>query len=99
MKDASRSVGVASALLSRTGRDKLMADVQADFDSLRTRHAAKHDRPMATYAAARANATPIDWTGYDAPAPVTPGVTVFDDHDIGELRDSSTGSRSSTRGR
>ena len=87
VKDASRSVGVASALLSRTGRDKLMADVQADFDSLRTRHAAKHDRPMATYAAARANATPIDWTGYDAPVPVKPGVTVFDDYDIGELRD------------
>ncbi len=87
VKDASRSVGVASALLSRTGRDKLMADVQADFDSLRTRHAAKHDRPMATYAAARANATPIDWTGYDAPVPVTAGVTVFDDHDIGELRE------------
>ncbi|GAA2119035.1 methionine synthase [Nocardioides bigeumensis] len=87
VKDASRSVGVASALLSRTGRDKLMSDVQADFESLRTRHAAKHDRPMATYAAARENATPIDWEGYAAPAPAKPGVTVFDDYDIAELRD------------
>ena len=29
-----------------TQRPKLLADVKADYDSLRTRHAAKHDRPM-----------------------------------------------------
>jgi 5-methyltetrahydrofolate--homocysteine methyltransferase len=69
VKDASRSVPTAAALLHETGRAKLMADVQADFDSLRTRHAAKNDRPMATLEHARANATPIDWTDYHPPRP------------------------------
>jgi 5-methyltetrahydrofolate--homocysteine methyltransferase len=87
VKDASRSVPVASALLNDAQRAKLMAVVRADFDSLRTRHAAKSDRPMVSIAEARANATPIDWEGYVAPAPAKPGVTVFDDYDIAELRD------------
>ena len=39
------------------------------------------------FAYVSANATPIDWTGYDAPAPARPGVTVFDDYDLAELRD------------
>lgn len=69
VKDASRSVPTAAALLHETGRAKLMADVKADFDSLRTRHSAKNDRPMIPYEQARANATPIDWTGYRPPRP------------------------------
>ncbi|UFN46800.1 methionine synthase [Nocardioides okcheonensis] len=69
VKDASRSVPTAAALLHETGRAKLMADVQADFDSLRTRHAAKNDRPLVTLEQARANATPIDWNGYHPPKP------------------------------
>ena len=69
VKDASRSVPTAAALLHETGRAKLMADVQADFDSLRTRHSAKNDRPMISLEQARANATPIDWTDYRPPRP------------------------------
>src|SRR5689334_13078734 len=46
VKDASRSVPTVAALLSDTRREKLLSDVQADYDALRTRHAAKHDRPM-----------------------------------------------------
>ena len=63
VKDASRSVPVASALLSDERRDVLLADVKADYDSIRERHAAKlNDRPLLTLGAARANRTPIDWT-------------------------------------
>ena len=69
VKDASRSVPTAAALLHETGRARLMADVKADFDSLRTRHSAKNDRPMITLEQARANATPIDWTDYRPPRP------------------------------
>ena len=46
VKDASRSVPVAAALLDDEQRPKLLADVEADYDSLRERHAAKNDRPM-----------------------------------------------------
>ncbi len=46
VKDASRSVPITAQLLSDDRRQSLLDDVQADFDSLRARHAAKHDRPM-----------------------------------------------------
>ncbi|WP_277985663.1 methionine synthase [Nocardioides glacieisoli] len=69
VKDASRSVPTAAALLHETGRATLMADVKADFDSLRTRHATKNDRPMVTLEQARANASPIDWSDYHPPKP------------------------------
>lgn len=69
VKDASRSVPTVAALLSDTRREKLLADVRADYDALRARHATKHDRPMASIEEARANATPIDWEGYRPPRP------------------------------
>ncbi|WP_302053583.1 methionine synthase [Nocardioides panacis] len=89
VKDASRSVPVASALLSAERRDKLIADVTADFDSIRERHAAKHnDRRLLSLEAARANASPVDWEGYTPPAPaVTEQVTVLEDYPLAELRD------------
>ena len=65
VKDASRSVPVVSALLSSEQRVKLLADTQADYDSLRERHAARtEDKPMLALDAARADRTPIEWTGY-----------------------------------
>ena len=70
VKDASRSVPVASTLLSDERRPALLESVRADFDSIRARHAAKsQDRPLATLADARANATPIEWAGYHPPKP------------------------------
>lgn len=69
VKDASRSVPTAAALLSEEGRATLLTDVQADFDALRARHAAKTDRPLTTLEEARANATPIDWSDYHPPRP------------------------------
>jgi len=65
VKDASRSVSVASALLSDTRRPALLADVQADYDSLRERHAAKQGgRKLVDLDVARKGASPIEWTGY-----------------------------------
>ncbi|WP_193605821.1 methionine synthase [Nocardioides dongkuii] len=87
VKDASRSVPTAAALLHETRREKLLADVRADYDSLRTRHAAKTDRPQLSYEDAVANATPIAWEGYTPPAPRQRGVHVLDDYDLAELRE------------
>jgi 5-methyltetrahydrofolate--homocysteine methyltransferase len=87
VKDASRSVPTAAALLHQDRREKLLADVREDYDALRARHAAKHDRPQLTYDAARANATPVDWDGYEPPQPKQPGIHVLEDYDIAELRD------------
>ncbi len=87
VKDASRSVPTLAALLSDAQRPKLLADVKADYDSLRARHATKHDRPMVTLEQARANRTPVEWDGYVPPVPQAPGTHVLADYDLGELRD------------
>jgi 5-methyltetrahydrofolate--homocysteine methyltransferase len=70
VKDASRSVPVVAALLSDEQRPGLLADVKADYDSLRARHDARKDaKVILPIAAARENRTPIDWTGYRPPRP------------------------------
>ena len=86
VKDASRSVPTAAALLSQERRGALLAEVKADYDSLRTRHAQKSDRPLLRFDDAVANATPIDWAGYHPPQPVAPGVHELLDYDLSELR-------------
>ncbi len=88
VKDASRSVPVAAALLSEDQRGKLLADTETDYESLRQRHAAKNDRKLLSYEDAQANRTPIDWSSY---APVAPamgaGIRVLEDYDLAELRE------------
>ncbi|MFC6044082.1 methionine synthase [Nocardioides hankookensis] len=87
VKDASRSVPTAAALLHDERRAKLMADVKEDYDSLRTRHAAKSDRKLISYDEARQRATEVDWTSYVPPVPREPGVHVLDGYPIAELRE------------
>ena len=89
VKDASRSVPVVAALLSPDRRGKLIDDVNADFDSIRERHAAKHnDRKIVSLETARANRTPIEWDGYQPPQPKLGNeVTVLEDYPLAELRD------------
>ncbi|MGD9958826.1 methionine synthase [Nocardioides sp.] len=87
VKDASRSVPTAAALLDDRLRPRLMADVKADYDALRQRHSTKQDRPMLDFDAARSNRTPIDWSSYTPPVPKQDGVQVLDDYDLAELRD------------
>jgi 5-methyltetrahydrofolate--homocysteine methyltransferase len=90
VKDASRSVPVVAALLSDERRPQLLAEVNADYDALRARHAAKlNDRPMLSLEQARENRTPIDWAGYQPPTPRTGAepVRVFTDFPLTELRD------------
>jgi 5-methyltetrahydrofolate--homocysteine methyltransferase len=70
VKDASRSVPVVAALLSADQRSALLADLKADYDSLRERHAARSDtKVIVPLAVAREGRTPIDWTSYRPPRP------------------------------
>ncbi|BAK35636.1 methionine synthase [Microlunatus phosphovorus NM-1] len=71
VKDASRSVPTAAALLSDgERREQLLAEVAADYEAIRRRHAAKkNDRPLLTYQQALDARTPIDWGGYQPPRP------------------------------
>lgn len=85
VKDASRSVPVAAALLHPTGRDKLLGDVKTDYDALRTRHAGKQERKLLPLEDARARRTPLDWSAFTPVAPARPGVHVLEDYPIAEL--------------
>jgi 5-methyltetrahydrofolate--homocysteine methyltransferase len=70
VKDASRSVPVVAALLSDEQRPALLADLGADYESLRERHAARNEaKTLLSIEDARADATVIDWSGYRAPRP------------------------------
>ncbi|WP_297773670.1 methionine synthase, partial [Mycobacterium sp.] len=88
VKDASRSVPVAAALLDDKQRPALLEATEKDYASLRERHAQKNERPMVPLEKARANRTPIEWDGYTPPVPVQGlGVREFLDYDIAELRE------------
>ncbi|MEP7089359.1 MAG: vitamin B12 dependent-methionine synthase activation domain-containing protein, partial [Nocardioidaceae bacterium] len=89
VKDASRSVPVAAALLSSERRDRLVGEVTADYDSIRERHAAKRgERKLVRIEDARANRSPIDWDGYHPPRPAMAERTrVLGDYPLAELRD------------
>ncbi|TFV60765.1 methionine synthase [Mycobacterium sp. PS03-16] len=88
VKDASRSVPVAAALLDDKQRPALLEATEKDYASLRERHAQKNERPMVPLEKARANRTPVDWDGYTPPVPVI-GTRVrdFQDYDLSELRE------------
>lgn len=88
VKDASRSVPVAAALLDDKQRPALLEATEKDYAALRDRHAQKNERPMLTLEKARANRTPIEWDGYTPPVPAQGvGVREFLDYDLAELRE------------
>ena len=88
VKDASRSVPVAAALLDDKQRPALLEATETDYAALRERHAQKNERPMLTLEKARANRTPIEWDGYTPPVPAQGiGVREFEDYDLAELRE------------
>jgi 5-methyltetrahydrofolate--homocysteine methyltransferase len=88
VKDASRSVPVAAALLDDKQRPALLQATEEDYASLRERHAQKNERPMLTLQKARANRTPIEWADYTPPVPAQGlGVREFCDYDLAELRE------------
>ncbi|CAB3678495.1 Methionine synthase [Paraburkholderia graminis C4D1M] len=83
--DASRSVSVASSLLSDEGAAKYLDELKADYDRIRNQHANKKALPMVTLAEARANKTPIDWKSYQPVKPKFIGRRVFKNFDLSEL--------------
>ena len=84
--DASRAVGVASTLLSDTLRDDFVKATVDDYEAVRVSRADKGQNELATLAEARANAFVID-PALAPPAPLQPGVHVFEDWDLANLRE------------
>ena len=82
--DASRSVSVAQSLLSDHAT-KYIAELNLDYDTVRTQHANKKQTPMWTLEKARKNATRIDWTHYTPTKPKFIGRRLFKNFDLSEL--------------
>ncbi|MGX9145583.1 methionine synthase [Mesorhizobium sp. 128a] len=84
--DASRAVGVVSALLSNDGKADYVDTVRAEYKKVADAHArSEADKQRLPLAKARANAHKIDWSAYQPPKPSFTGVKVFDNWDLTEL--------------
>ena len=84
--DASRAVGVASRLLSDTQRDAFVENTASDYAHVRDARAGKGQSELLTIDDARANFYDAYLSDKAAP-PLKPGVHVFDDWDLAELRE------------
>ena len=82
--DASRSVSVAQSLLGE-GVESYVAEVNADYDKVRTQHANKKQTPLWPLEKARANRTPVNFSTYVPPTPRLLGRRVFKNFDLNEL--------------
>jgi 5-methyltetrahydrofolate--homocysteine methyltransferase len=82
--DASRSVGVAQNLLGE-GAQAFVQELDTDYARVRQQHANKKQIPLWPLAKARANKTPVDWSGYQPTTPKFIGRRVFRNFDLAEL--------------
>ena len=83
--DASRAVGVASALLSDTQRDALVESTAAEYDKIRIAREGKGQNDLLPIAAARSRGFVADMA-LKPGDPAKPGLHVFDDWDLNNLR-------------
>ncbi|MFD1802049.1 methionine synthase [Mixta tenebrionis] len=76
VQNASRTVGVVSALLSPTQRDGFIARTRKEYETVRIQHGRKKPRtPPVTLQAARDNDFAFDWTRYTPPVAHRLGVS------------------------
>jgi len=88
VKDASRSVGVAQALIEPGTRDALVDKTRRENARRREQHANKKRlAPQLSISEARRRKHECDWQAYIPPEPVFTGSRVFDDIDLEVLRD------------
>ncbi|MBU7576755.1 MAG: methionine synthase [Flavihumibacter sp.] len=84
--DASRSVTVASSLLSNEQRDKLLNDTVAEYQQLRIDFEKKKTiKTYLDFEKASANKTAIDWSSYEPVKPQFTGTRVLQQVPLNEL--------------
>ncbi len=84
--DASRAVGVASTLVSDTQKDAFVLKTAEEYEAVRVARAGRSQSELLTLEAARDNAFEADMS-LKPPMPKQPGVHVFRDWDLAELRE------------
>jgi 5-methyltetrahydrofolate--homocysteine methyltransferase len=84
--DASRAVGVVSALLSPTERDRFIAETTAEYARVREQFERGQDnRGRMSLTDARRRAFATDWTKTAPPKPSFTGLKTFEDWDLTDL--------------
>ncbi|KAA1175156.1 methionine synthase [Marinobacter salinexigens] len=88
VSDASRCVNVASQLLSKTAKPKLVEATRKEYDEIRERRKNRGERTkLVSLKEARERAPDIAFEGYDIPKPAFTGVRAFEEYDLNELVD------------
>jgi 5-methyltetrahydrofolate--homocysteine methyltransferase len=89
VNDASRAVGVVSALMARDSRARYTGDVCSEYVRIAAAHArSEENKQRLPLVAARANALKPDWSGaYTPPVPQLIGTRVIADIALAELVD------------
>lgn len=84
--DASRAVGVASKLLSKTAKADYVVEIKDTYEKLRVRRQQQQvDRSLISIEQARAQRFQPDWSNYIPPEPNVKGLKVFDDYPLDDL--------------
>ncbi|WP_374942515.1 methionine synthase [Sphingomonas sp.] len=83
--DASRAVGVATTLVSDTGRDVYVAGVAADYEAVRVAREGRGQNDLLPLGVARERGFKADMALKAEPV-AKPGIHVFDDWDLADLR-------------
>ena len=83
--DASRSVSVASSLLSDESAKKFIQDLRDDYVRIREQHANKKAAPTISLEAARKNREMIDWSAYVPEKPKFIGRRVFKNFALSDI--------------
>jgi 5-methyltetrahydrofolate--homocysteine methyltransferase len=83
--DASRAVGVVSALLSENDKPALVAQTRARYERMREARKDGPPKPRLPIAEARKAAFRPDWASYEAPKPSFTGARAFTDIDLATL--------------
>ena len=86
--DASRAVGVASALLSQMNKEAFWASTKEEYEKVRIRRAKSgNKRPTLSYEEAIKNKLDLDWQNFDPVKPSFIGTRVLDDYPLSKLVD------------
>ncbi|MEP0368244.1 MAG: methionine synthase [Cyclobacteriaceae bacterium] len=84
--DASKSVGVATKLMSES-KQELIDQVKAEYAELKTGHESRQsEKAHVTFAQAKSNRTKIDWSAYKPTKPNFTGVKVYDNIPLEDIR-------------
>ncbi len=87
VKDASRSVGIAQALIEPATRDALVNKARKENERRREQHSKKKRlAPQLALRDARERRHRCDWSSYEPPAPALQGTRVLQDIDLDSLR-------------